>query len=43
MIFFEIDGEEYAVQIGAIEAPDSIPFTTPAGVTYWMQKPVVVG
>lgn len=41
MIFFEIDGEEYTVEIGTTEAPDSIPFTTPEGVTYWMHKPVV--
>lgn len=42
MIFFEIDGEEYIARITTTETPDSIPFTTPEGVTYWLGKPVVV-
>lgn len=40
MIFFEIDGTEYAARISTVEAPDAIPFTSPEGVTYWMHKPM---
>ena len=39
MIFFEIDGTEYTARISSTEAPHAIPFTSPEGVTYWMQAP----
>lgn len=41
MIFFDIDGDEYTVEFSATEVPNSVPFTTPAGVTYWMEAPKV--
>lgn len=42
MITFEIDGEEYTAEISFEQTPDSVPFTSPDGLTYWLQAPKAV-
>lgn len=42
MIEFEIDGHLFTAEVHEHEVPNSVAFTTPDGVTYWLESPSAV-